>query len=209
MKTRHVFGFPGARFGHDVSRMASAFGSIHSALHSSAFSIAGNLLILVAVVLWLGLGYRVVRDARRRVEDGWLVGLSGVLGFGLPFVGPVVYALFRPPETLADVHAREVEMRALKERLGRAEPHCPVCLSETETGYLVCPVCTTRLREPCAHCDASLDPLWQMCPYCATPVAAAPVVDGLPIAADLDAALSAEAAAASGELAQRRAQRAS
>jgi Double zinc ribbon len=188
--------------------MASAFGSIHSALHSSVFSVAGNLLVLLAVVLWLGFGYRALRDARRRLDDGWLVGLSALLGFGLPFVGPLVYMLFRPPETLADVRAREIEVRALKERLGRAEPHCPVCLSEIETSYIVCPVCTTQLREPCAQCDAPLDPLWQICPYCATPVSATPISNGLPVAADLDAALSAEAAAATGELAQRRARRA-
>ncbi|MGH2999846.1 MAG: hypothetical protein ACRDNM_11155, partial [Gaiellaceae bacterium] len=87
--------------------VASAFGSIHTALHSSVASVAGNILVLFAVVLWLGLGFRVHRDARRRIDDGWLVGLSTALGFGLPFLGPVVYMLFRPPETLADAHARD------------------------------------------------------------------------------------------------------
>ena len=189
--------------------MASAFGSIHSALHSSAFAVAGDLLRAPRGGLWLGLGFRVLRDARRRIEDCWLVGLSGVLGFGLPYVGPAVYVLFRPPETLADARAREIEMRALRDRLGRAEPHCPVCMSDVEADYLVCPVCTTRLREPCQRCEAPLDPLWQACPYCATPVTTVVSVDGLPATADLDAALTAEAATANGELAQRRAQRAS
>jgi hypothetical protein len=175
--------------------VGSTFGSIHSVLHSSAASIAGNVLILFAVVLWLGLGFRVHRDARRRVDDGWLVGVATVLGFALPFVGPVVYVLFRPPETLADVHAREVELRALRGRLLQAAPHCPVCLSEVENDYLVCPVCTTRLREQCTTCDAALDPLWQACPYCATALAAELPTDGaLPyITTDLDAALTAEA----------------
>lgn len=174
--------------------LASTFGSIHSALHSTAVSTATNVLILLAVVLWLGLGYRVHRDARRRVDDGWLVGLSTLLGFGVPFVGPVVYTLFRPPETLADVHAREVEMRALRGRLLQAAPRCPVCMSEVENDYLVCPVCTTRLREQCNTCDSPLDPLWQACPYCATPVGSPMPVNGttIPIVADLDAALSAE-----------------
>ena len=173
---------------------ASAFGSIHSALHSSAASIAGDVLILFAVVLWLGLGFRVHRDARRRIDDGWLVGIATVLGFALPFVGPVVYVLFRPPETLADAHAREIEMRALRGRLMQAAPHCPVCLSEVEASYLVCPVCTTRLREQCANCDAALDRLWQACPYCATPVTTTVAADGtLPFVTDLDTALTAEA----------------
>lgn len=173
--------------------VASTFGSIHSALHSGAMSAAMNVLILFVVVLWLGLGYRVHRDARRRIDDGWMVGLSSFLGFGVPFVGPVVYTLFRPPETLADVHAREVEMRALRGRLLQAAPRCPVCMSEVENDYLVCPVCTTRLREQCDACDAPLDPLWQACPHCATPVAAsAPDAATVAFAADLDAALTAE-----------------
>ncbi|HUZ98848.1 MAG TPA: zinc ribbon domain-containing protein [Gaiellaceae bacterium] len=176
----------------------SAFGSIHSALHSSALSVAGNVLILFAVVLWLGLAFRVYRDARRRIDDEWLVGLSTALGVGLPYVGPLVYLLFRPPETLADAHAREVELRALRGRLLQGAPHCPVCLTEVESDYLVCPVCTTRLREQCRSCDSALDPLWQACPYCATPLT--------PHVADLDAALTAEVAV-NGNLAHRRAQR--
>jgi len=42
----------------------------------------------------------------------------------------------------------------------------------------------TMLREPCARCNAPLEPLWQICPYCAAPVE--------PPQVDLDAALSAE-----------------
>jgi Double zinc ribbon len=152
-------------------------------------AIASKVLILFAAVLWLGLGFRVHRDARRRIDDGWLVGLATALGFALPFIGPVVYLLFRPPETLADVHARKVEMRALGGRLLQAAPHCPVCSSEVESNYLVCPVCTTRLREQCSHCNAALDPLWQACPYCARPLASAPLSEFI---TDLDAALTAE-----------------
>ena len=148
---------------------------------------AFDVLILFAVVLWLGLGFRVHRDARRRIDDGRLIGLSTTLGFALPYIGPVVYLLFRPPETLADVHARDAEVRALRARLLQASPHCPVCLSDVEKDYLVCPVCTTRLREQCAHCNAALDLLWQACPYCAAPLAGP-----LPIDRDLDAPLTAE-----------------
>jgi double zinc ribbon protein len=174
--------------------VVAAFGSIHSALHSSAAVVTANVLILFAVVLWLGLGFRVHRDARRRIDDGLLVGLSTTLGFALPYIGPVVYLLFRPPETLADAHAREVEMRALRGRLLQAAPHCPVCLSEVESNYIVCPVCTTRLREQCSRCDAALDPLWQACPYCATPLATVRLEgsSAADFVTDLDAALSAE-----------------
>jgi hypothetical protein len=167
--------------------VASAFASIHSALHSSALSGVVDLLLLLAVVVWLGLGLRVHRDARRRVDDGFLVALATLIGFGIPFVGPVVYVLFRPPETLEDVRVRRVEMLALRDRIGRDQPVCPVCRTEVDDEFLACPVCTTQLKQACARCDAALDPLWQLCPYCTTPVA------GLRVE-DLDIALSAETA---------------
>ena len=165
--------------------LATAFGSMHSALHSSAAAVTADVLILFAVVLWLGLGFRVHRDARRRIDDGWLVGLSTTLGFALPYIGPVVYLLFRSAETLDDVRSRRVEVEVLEQQLARRQPTCPTCSTSVEPEYLSCPVCTTMLREPCAKCNAPLEPLWQMCPYCATPVELS--------LADLDAALTGEA----------------
>jgi hypothetical protein len=42
----------------------------------------------------------------------------------------------------------------------------------------------TMLCRPCATCNAPLEPLWQMCPYCPTTIE--------PTQVDLDAALTAE-----------------
>jgi Double zinc ribbon len=173
--------------------VASTFGSIHSFVHSTTFMLAGDGLLLLVAVVWLGLAFRVHRDARRRIDDGRLVGAATLTALALPFLGPLLYLLFRPPETLADANAREIEMRALRDRLSRPNAHCPVCLSDVEDDYLVCPVCTTRLREPCPTCDAALDPLWQACPYCATRVPTMAGDGAVPLIADLDAALSREA----------------
>jgi Double zinc ribbon len=173
-----------------MATSSSPFGSVHGVLHSTPFQIAGNLTVLLAIVFWLGLAYWMFRDARRRIADPWLVGISALVGVVVPYLGAVIYLLFRPPETLAEVRARELEVRALEERLVRPRERCPVCHAESEPGYVVCPVCTTRLREPCRQCDAALEPLWQMCPYCATPVTAPPALE--PVADDLDAALTRE-----------------
>jgi hypothetical protein len=172
---------------------ASTFGSIHDLVHSTTFVLAGDGLLLLVVVAWLGLAFRVHRDARRRIDNRTLVGLATVTALALPFVGALLYVLFRPPETLADARAREIEMQALRDRLRLPDSHCPICLTDVEDDYLVCPVCTTKLREPCPSCDAALDPLWQACPYCATRI---PTVAGdgtVPIVADLDAALTRDA----------------
>lgn len=163
---------------------------LHDIFHSTAFGVTRNLVLFFVAVFWLGLAYWVNRDARRRLDDGWLVGTATLVGL-VPFIGPLVYLLFRPPETLADVRAREMELRALETRLlARPQPQCPVCRSEIQSNYLVCPVCTTALKQPCGSCHAPLEPLWQSCPYCATPVSAT-VVEPI----DLDTALTAEAAA--------------
>lgn len=169
----------------DLIAATTTFGSVHGLLHSTAFDVARNIVTVLAVVFWLGLAFWVYRDAKRRIDDTWLVGTATALGLVVPYLGALIYLLFRPPETLDDVHARTVELKALEESLGRRAPHCPVCRADVDSRFLICPVCTTQLKQPCAHCSAALEPSWQACPYCATPVISAP---------DLDAALTAEAA---------------
>jgi hypothetical protein len=171
---------------------ASAYGSARALLDSTAFDVARNLVLFLAVVFWLGLAYWVYRDARRRTDDPLLVGTATLLGLTVPYVGPVLYMLFRPPETLDDVRAREREVRLLEEQLGQHALRCPVCRVEVDVSFLVCPVCTTRLKHACAQCSATLEPSWQACPYCA-----APAITRVPalVTPDLDAALTAEVAA--------------
>jgi hypothetical protein len=171
----------------------SAFASVHDLFHSTAFQVARNVAGFFVVLFWLGVAYWVHRDARRRIDDPWLVGTATLLGL-VPLAGPLVYLLFRPPETLEDAHARRAEIDALEWQLLKRSPHCPVCHAEVEPTFLVCPVCTTTLKEPCAACAAPLDRLWQACPYCAAPVERG-VERGAerPVAFDLDAALTAEA----------------
>ena len=91
------------------------------------------------------------------------------LGVFPPFLGPLIYMLFRPPEYLDDVRERELEIRAMEETISQDE-RCPVCRAAVDHSYLVCPVCTTKLRQACRHCRQPLEPMWQICPYCETPV---------------------------------------
>lgn len=175
--------FPADVRGHTPTHVTA---SLHTVFHSTAFILVRDIVIAALVALWLGLAFRTHRDAERRIDDRWLVAFATLVGL-VPLAGPLVYLLFRPPETLEDAHARRVEIRAIEERLGRVEPHCPVCRTPVGADYLVCPVCTTTLKEPCVECKAPLDPLWQACPHCATPVE-------LAVTVDLDTALSGEAA---------------
>jgi Double zinc ribbon len=171
-----------------VTRPPSNLASLHDVFNSTAFQVARNITLFVVCVFWLGMAYWVYRDARRRIDDHWLIGTAAVLGL-VPILGPLVYLLFRPPETLEEQHARRVEVQALESRLLQQPPHCPVCRTAIEPSFLICPVCTTTLKEPCVSCGAPLERLWQACPYCATPVTA----KAGEVAIDLDAALTAEA----------------
>ena len=136
-------------------------GTSHAILNGFAF---------FAFVVWLSLGYWTYKDARRRIEDPLLIGLSTLVAVVVPFVGPFIYMLFRPPEYLEDVRERELEIKAMEQRLARRDMHCPVCRAEVDSAFLVCPVCTTRLRQSCRNCKQPLEALWQVCPYCETAV---------------------------------------
>jgi hypothetical protein len=149
--------------------VASAFGSVHDFFHSSTWYVIRNLALFFVLVFWLATVYWVYKDARRRITDPLLVWVATLLGL-VPFIGPLIYMLFRPPEYLEDVRERELEIKAMERRLGGSDLRCPVCRAEIEDDFLICPVCTTKLRQSCANCHKPLEALWQVCPYCETPI---------------------------------------
>ena len=146
------------------------FAGVKDFFDSGAWLVIRNLSLFFVVVFWLAIAYWVYKDARRRIDDWVLVAMATVLGLVPPFLGAIVYMLFRPPEYLEDVRERELEIQAMEERLAREELHCPVCRAEVDSSFLVCPVCTTKLKHACVGCKAPLEPLWQVCPYCETRV---------------------------------------
>ncbi|HEY8773410.1 MAG TPA: zinc ribbon domain-containing protein [Gaiellaceae bacterium] len=145
------------------------FNGVNDFFNSGTWLVIRNLAIFLVAVFWLASVYWVYKDARRRVADPWLVAMATVLG-AVPFVGPLIYMFFRPPEYLEDVRERELEIRAMEARLDRRDLHCPVCRAEVEPEFLICPVCTTKLKQACVTCKAPLEPLWQVCPFCETPI---------------------------------------
>jgi hypothetical protein len=142
---------------------------------AGTWAVIRNLSLFFVAVFWLSVAFWVYKDARRRIEDPWLVGMAVVLGLVPPFVGALIYMLFRPPEYLEDARERELEIKAMEQRLARRDLHCPVCRAEVDPAFLVCPVCTTRLRQSCRNCKQPLEALWQVCPYCETPIEPAAV----------------------------------
>jgi hypothetical protein len=159
--------------------IASTFSGVHDFFNSETWGIVKNLLIFFVVLFWLATVWWVYKDARRRIEDPVLLAIAVLIGLVVPFIGPFIYMLFRPPEYLEDVRERELEIKAMEERLAKRDLHCPVCRSEVDATFLVCPICTTKLKQACANCKQPLEALWQVCPYCETPVEPT-VVGGFP-----------------------------
>jgi Double zinc ribbon len=155
------------------------FGGVNDFFDSRTWFLIRNLSVFFVVVFWLAVAYWVYKDARRRIDDPWLVAMAAILGLVPPFVGAIIYMFFRPPEYLEDVRERELEIRAMEERLTRRDLHCPVCRAEVEPSFLVCPVCTTKLKQACSSCGSPLEALWQICPYCETSVDTPTVVQQL------------------------------
>ena len=155
------------------------FGGLNDFFGSGTWLVIRNLTLFFVAVFWLAVAYWVYKDARRRIEDPWLVVMATILGLVPPFVGALIYMLFRPPEYLEDVRERELEIKAMEERLARRDLHCPVCRAEVDATFLICPVCTTKLKQACVTCKAPLEPLWQVCPFCETPVESPRAVENL------------------------------
>jgi RNA polymerase subunit RPABC4/transcription elongation factor Spt4 len=152
----------------------SIFGGVHGFFHSGTWSAIELVLAALVILFWAATVFWVRKDARRRIDDVVLVQVATLLGAVPPFLGPLIYMLFRPPEYLEDVRERELEIRAIESRLGAQALKCKVCGCNVDDDFLICPVCTTKLRQACTECSRPLEPAWQVCPYCETPVAVAP-----------------------------------
>jgi hypothetical protein len=139
-------------------------------INNDGLNLAINLLILFLVVIWLALVYWTYSDARRRIGDPMLV-LCATAASLFPFVGTIVYMIVRPPEYLADVHERELEIQATEARLHDLDHQlCPHCDYPVQRDFLRCPSCLRRLKDPCVTCQRPLDPAWPICPFCETEV---------------------------------------
>ena len=155
-----------------------AFGAFRDFFDSATWTLVWRVLLFFVVIFWLASAFWVYKDAKRRIEEPIYLATAVALGIFPPFLGPLLYMLFRPPEYLEDVRERELEIQAMEESLDGGG-RCPVCRAEVDDTFLACPVCTTKLKQACRRCKAPLEPLWQICPYCETPVDAPRMVENL------------------------------
>lgn len=134
-------------------------------LNSPILRIAGQLLVLLTVILWVALVYWTYTDARRR---GAVAILWGIVAVIFPFIGTLVYLIVRPPEYALDARERELELAVLERELRNRVLLCPNCRALVEKDYLICPECNWELKKPCINCDKPLNMDWDTCPFCGT-----------------------------------------
>ena len=118
-----------------------------------------------AAALWISLVIWSFRDMRARTRDAFAQLLAALMVLVLGPFGIILYLMLRPRETLAEKYERSLEEEALLQDI-EERTICPACKQPIENDYMVCPVCHTKLRQHCAHCDRLIHPRWSVCPYC-------------------------------------------
>jgi RNA polymerase subunit RPABC4/transcription elongation factor Spt4 len=123
---------------------------------------------LFLAALWLSLIIWTYRDIRARARDplGRILAVLVVAVLFLP--GIVVYLILRPRHTLEDEYQRTLEEEALLQSIEET-PVCPGCGRRTQSNWMVCPNCHTKVKKTCHHCGKLMELPWNLCPYCATP----------------------------------------
>lgn len=123
------------------------------------------LLGAYLTAFWFCLVVWTFRDIQKRSRDVLVQLLATllVLLFNLP--GLLLYTMLRPPETLAEQYARQLEEESLMQDIEGREA-CPNCKRMIEPDFMVCPSCGEKLRRDCAECGRLLDLGWKLCPYC-------------------------------------------
>jgi hypothetical protein len=93
------------------------FATVTSFFSSGLWSALSVLLEVFMVLLWLALIWWTYQDVRRRTENGTFITIALVLAIVIPYFGPIIYLIIRPPEVMQEARERELELIALERRL--------------------------------------------------------------------------------------------
>jgi hypothetical protein len=172
--------------------IAQTFGSL---VGLPVVGLAGRLLLIGLVILWVATAWWVWRDAALRTGDPLLraVATAGIV-LATPFLFPlavVVYVVLRPP--VPDEPGQALGLRLTELTVGVDPDRCPHCSARVAAGWQRCPACGHVLTAPCPTCGEPVGLDWLLCAWCAgelpwvaepadmrpvTPAVAIPIVPG-------------------------------
>src|SRR5680860_1235153 len=145
--------------------MENIFQTVNDIQQSPLWGLAWKLLWFSIAIIWVSLILWTLKDARKRIDDGLIVGVAVATSLVFPFIGTLVYTILRPSEYLADAQERELEMAAMDQSLHQART-CPKCEEPVLDGFIICPRCRRELRRLCRSCGQPAELHWKICPYC-------------------------------------------
>jgi hypothetical protein len=149
-----------------VDSIGQAFGEL---LGLPAVGLAGRVLLLAMVVLWLATAWWTWRDMEVRNADPLLrlVATAGIV-LATPILFPLaaaVYLILRPRP--GEDPTRALELRLAELAVGTDHERCPRCGEHTAASWQRCPACGQVLSVACPSCGERVGLDWQLCAWCA------------------------------------------
>jgi hypothetical protein len=153
-----------------VEDIGKIFGDvIGQVVGSPPVQIGARLIVAYLVVLWLASAFWVFRDARRRTKNvlSPYLGAGGVVAL-TPFLFPlgvIAYRVVRPPETVSERAARDLESYVLAASVDHTR--CRTCGRTVDETWMRCPACGSDLAVACPACGGRVEFDWSVCAWCA------------------------------------------
>src|SRR5660397_97334 len=118
--------------------MENIFQTVNDIQQSPLWGLAWKFLWFSIAIIWVSLILWTLKDARKRIDDGLIIGVAVATSLVFPFIGTLVYTILRPSEYLADAQERELEMAAMEQSLHQTRT-CPKCEEPVLDGFIICP----------------------------------------------------------------------
>jgi RNA polymerase subunit RPABC4/transcription elongation factor Spt4 len=143
--------------------------TIDDIVNSPAVQVAGRLIFIYLVILWIASAYWAYRDMQQRSDNAILpyVVAAGIILFTpfLFFFAVWVYKIIRPHEKIGEVWERNLAEEALLNEVESVH-HCPTCERRVDEEWIICPSCRTRLNRVCPNCSRLVGLDWSLCAWC-------------------------------------------
>lgn len=124
---------------------------------------------IYVVVLWLATAFWAYQDMKSRTSNPIMPFLAAafIVAFTpLLFIfAAILYRIIRPHERVGEAHERMLAEEAMLAEVEQLD-HCLGCGRRVDEGWLVCPICRTRLRRACPNCGKLVGIDWVLCAWC-------------------------------------------